>query len=369
MIYNDLGDSGVRTSAIGFGAMRWPSEEAAAAILERGMDLGMNYVDTSTGYCGGQSEPWTARAVRDRRADIYFSDKSNWAAAPDAGAVRRSIDKSLETTGLDDLDFYQLWGLQEMDVLTAALKKGGFVEGVRKARDEGLIRHGLGFTFHGTPEVFRAAVDSGEFVCATVSYNLMNRKEEENIAYAAARGVGVIIMNPLAGGVLGMAGSDALSFLRAGELGPAAGALRFLLAHPGVTTALVGFTDVSEVNAAVAALDGAADLDEAFRRSLIERMDAVKLPEGDFCTGCGYCKDCPNGFNPTRFMQAMRDFALYGVAEGRLDHWLRSKYPHADIARELAKCTECGRCAEKCPQHLDIVAEIRRAKAALGVTD
>ncbi len=367
MLFNELGSSGVKVSAIGFGSMRWPSEELCYQIIHRGMDLGMNYIDTSTGYVGGQSEAWSGRAVHNRRDEILFSSKSNWASAPTADAVRAAIERSLQATGLDYFDFYQIWGLQSLEVVQQALARNGTVAGIRKARAEGLIKHGLGFTFHGTPEDFRAAVDTGEFLCATVSYNLINRKEEALIDYAGEKGVGVIIMNPLAGGVLALAGHESLDFLREGSSGPARGALRFLLANRNISTSIVGFTAVQEADQAVAALEGAEALGEPYRRELIGKMEAVKLVEGDFCTGCGYCKDCPNGVNPSKFMQAMRDFAIYGVDEKKLAHWIHSRYPHQDPVAQLRLCTECGQCEEKCPQHLAIVEQVRKAKAALSI--
>ncbi len=258
-------------------------------------------------------------------------------------------------------------GLGKVETVEAAAAKGGTLEGVGKAVDDGLIRHGVGFTFHGPEEAFRAAIDTGRFCAATVSYNLMNRKEEANIAYAGQRGVGVVIMNPNAGGVLALAGTGALDFLRDGELGPACGAQRFLLANPNITTSIVGFRAASEVEQAAAAVDGAGELDEAYRRSLIEQMEAVQLTEGDFCTGCEYCKECPNGFDPTKWMTVMRDFVIYDVGEAKLRDWIHSKYAHQDVVAELSKCTECGECEDKCPQKLKITDEIRRGKAVLGV--
>lgn len=368
MLYHDMGKSGLKISAISFGAMRWPCEEDCHKIMNHGMDLGLNYVDTSTGYEAGQCEAWTGPAVKARRKEIHFSAKGHWDAAPSADEVRKTLEESLKKTGLDYFDFYQVWGLQRQEVLEKILAKGGTVEGVRKAMDEGIVKHGLGFTFHGSAELFRAAVDSGEFLCATVSYNLMNRQEEQNIAYAAAHGVGTIIMNPLAGGILGLAGDHSLDFLRDGErTGPAWGALRFLLANRGITTSIVGFAAPWEIDQAVQALAGAETLTEEYRQDLIGKMDAIKLIEGNFCTGCGYCKECPSGVNPTRFMKVMRDFARYGVAKDRLQHWLLSQYPHSDIRKELAKCTGCHECEGKCPQHLQIVENIEKAKDVLGI--
>lgn len=365
MLYRSLGSSDIKVSAVSFGAMRWPSEAACHAIINRGLDMGLNYVDTSTSYVEGKSLGWTGRAVRGRREQILFSCKCSFGKAPSADDVRAAIEKSLKESGLDYFDFWLLWGLGTPEVLAAARARGGTIEGVRRAQREGLIRLGMGFTFHGPAEVFRAAIDSGEFLSATVSYNLMNRQEEENIAYAAGRGVGLVVMNPLAGGVLGLAGDDSLRFLHGGGCGPCYGALRFLHANAGITTGIVGFRAAGEVDQAVASLVGAERLDEAFRREQMRQMDAVKLIEGSFCTGCGYCKECPHGFKPARFMQAMRDFARYGVAPERLAEWIHSKYPHQDPVAHLALCQECGECEGKCPQHLAIVEQVRRAKAAL----
>ena len=108
-------------------------------------------------------------------------------------------------------------------------------------------------------------------------------------------------------------------------------------------------------------------LDAEFRANLVRRIDGAKFVEGTFCTGCGYCKECPHGFGPSRFMQVMRDFAIYGVAEKDLRHWMLSQYPHQNVFEHLAKCQECGDCQLKCPQHLQIVEAVRKVKAARGV--
>jgi len=366
MLYRELGKTGIRISAASFGSMRWPSEEACEQIMARGIEQGMNYVDTSTGYCGGLSEVWTGRAAARRRDRIYVSNKTRYGAAPTADDVRRAIEKSLKTMGLDYLDFYQLWGLESLATLREALRPGGFVDGVRQAQRDGLVRHGLGFTFHGEPDTFRAAIDTGVFVSATVSYNLLNRREAENIAYAAERGVGIVVMNPLAGGVLALAGLPALDFLRGPGSGQAHGALRFLAAHCEITTAIVGFRSVAEVDQASEAMKHAGRLGAATRDRMIRKMVGLKLLEGKFCTGCGYCKACPSGVNVPRFMQTMRDFEVYGVPRERLAAWIWSKYAHSDPVRQLAACTACGHCETQCPQHLAIIAAIRRGRKALA---
>jgi predicted aldo/keto reductase-like oxidoreductase len=369
MKYNPLGKTGLQISALSFGSMRWQSEEACYQIIQRGMDLGMNYIDTSTGYVGGRSEQWSGRAVQARREEVYFSSKTSYGRAPGAAAIRRAIEGSLRRTGLECFDFYQLWGLSSESMLKSALARGGTVEGVRTAQAEGLIRHGIGFTFHGDARTFKAAIDSGEFLCATVSYNLSKRRHEPLLDYAAAKGVGTIIMNPLGGGTLATARDPSQDFLRDGDRGPWWGALRFLLANQSITTALLGFSRLQEVDQDLQSLEGAELLGDADRRDLAAKMAAARatgmfVPE-DFCTGCGYCRECPHGVNPTKLMQAMRDYGIYGRGES-LSSWLELAYLGQSPAEELGKCVECGWCEEQCPQHLEIIGEIAKAKAALG---
>jgi predicted aldo/keto reductase-like oxidoreductase len=368
MLYRTLGTSGLKISALSFGSMRWMSERDCYDIVNRGLDLGMNYVDTSTGYVGGKSDRWTANAVRHRRSDMYFSSKSGWQATPSADQVQKTIEERLKLLDLEYFDLYQVWGLGTMEMLEGVVKKGGMLEGIRKAQSAGLIREGLGFTFHGTPEVFKAAVDTGEFVSATVSYHIMNRKEEPLIDYAAEHGVGVIIMNPLAGGVVAMARDKSFDFLCREDTGPSYGALRFLLANHTIATSIVGWASVEHVEENLKALERPEELTEDYRRTLAARMDEVSLAREELCTGCGYCRECPNGFDPARFMEIMRDFGMYGVRDDALAGWLIARYdaePHR-VKEKLETCIECGECLEKCPQRLPIVEEIRRAKAAMG---
>jgi predicted aldo/keto reductase-like oxidoreductase len=368
MLYRKLGRTDIRISALSFGTMRWTSAESCYETVQRGIDAGMNYFDTSTGYVAGQSEVWTGRAVRGRRSEILFSSKIQYGRAPNETAVRAAIEASLRRTGLDYFDFYQLWGLGSMDMLKAALKPGGFADGVRRAMKDGLVRMGCGFTFHGTPDVFRAAVDSGEFLCATVSYNAMNRAEEENVRYAEQKGVGIFVMNPLGGGVLAMAGDKKYDFLKGPGGSPAYGALRFLLANSGVTAALLGLSRPEQVDTDLEALRGTAELNEAWRDGLATLIDGIRLTDPGFCTGCRYCEICDNGFSPSKLMQTIRNAKLYSVVPENMKQWVYAAYTHDRMPEEqLADCTECGKCQEKCPQKLKIVGEIQGMKRLFSV--
>lgn len=363
MIYKKLGKSGPDVSVLSFGAMKWANEEDAFNSINHGLDLGMNYIDTSSGYIGGKSEQWIGKAIKKRRNEVYLSTKSNWKKGPDESLLRATLDKHLENTGLDYFDMYQIWNLESQEQLNDVLKRGGTWDGIKKAMNEGIIKEGLGFTYHGTPEVFKAAIDSGIFLSATVSYNLMNRKEEELINYAADNGVGIIVMNPLHGGLLGFGRNNKLSFLVENGRSPVHGSIRFLLANKNVTTSILGISTPEQVDEDFETLKGFDDLTEDYRQELIKKADAIDLTKEELCTSCNYCNnECKNGVKPSDLMSAVRDFKQYEIADDNYKQWLNNRWISL---KNLNNCTECGLCEEKCPQKLPIISEIRKATEIL----
>jgi hypothetical protein len=94
-----------------------------------------------------------------------------------------------------------LWDTKLAEFMDVAAKPGGTLEGVRRAMGEGLIRH-LGITTHDTPENMMRLLATGEFESVTVQHNLLNTTAEAVIDEAARRGMGVIAMGPLHGGIL-----------------------------------------------------------------------------------------------------------------------------------------------------------------------
>jgi uncharacterized protein len=175
-------------------------------------------------------------------------------------------------------------------------------------------------------------------------------------------------MNPLGGGVLAMTGEEKYAFLKGEGGGAWYGALRFLLANSGITAALLGLSLPEQVDSDLTALEGTAELNEAWRQGLAQEIDGVKLTDPGFCTGCRYCEVCSNDFSPSKLMQALRNAKLYSVGEKDMKSWIYSAYTHDLMPEELLnRCIECGQCEEKCPQKLTIVKEIKNMKQVFGL--
>ncbi len=372
MQYRDFGNLGYKVSALGYGAMRLPEDENgdvrredAVAIIRESIDAGINYVDTAPLYNRDQSEEVVGEALQGGYRERVWLSTKNQRVNDDPDDWRRRLDDSLRKLKTDYLDVYHLWGISWKEFTEHLAIKDGPLAAARRAQEDGLFRH-LFFSFHAPPEDLFKIIDTGEFVGCTVQYNLIDRKNEAGVAYAAAKGLAVVIMGPVGGGRL--AGpSSVLEGLEFSAAGTAELALRFVLADAGVSCAISGMSSRAQLRGNVATASrnnqrGAGELAQ-----INESFDEYRKLAELYCTGCDYCLPCPENVAIPRVFALYNLARVYGLEEaaGKL---------YAEIGRtgffagmsNGAACTACGECAEKCPQKLDIPEELAAAHAALG---
>jgi predicted aldo/keto reductase-like oxidoreductase len=370
MQYRILGRTGLKVSALGFGTMRFRMQEGhvdqelATAALHRAMDLGVNYFDSAVGYCHAESEIVLGKALKRRRRGKVISTKyPTWEPyTRKADDCRRIIEQSLSRLGVSFIDIYHMHSL-DWGSAQEVLAKGGAVEGARRAKEEGLVKH-LGFSFHDAPErmidIIKAAPD---FEVVTCQYNLLDRANEPSMAYAREHGLGVVVMGPVAGGRLGFASEQILRLGPGGSKSSAEVALRFVLSNPNVTVALSGMNTVEmvEENAAVASRKEPLTAQE--RQRVLEMLEENRRLADLYCTGCGYCMPCPNGVNIPECFQLMNLHRVYGLTEAA-----RKRYARLGEEGNLnaGACVECGQCEPKCPQKIAIMAQLKETHRALG---
>jgi len=370
--YTTFGNTGIEVSRLGFGAMRLPmvsigSEEfvdidRAVDTIRHAFELGVNYIDSGFIYCAKESEIAVGRALRGWRDKVTVTTKATKMRMDNPGDLRRMLDHQLAKLDLDYVDFYCFHGIG-YDNFHEKDEKTGWISDMMQARDEGLVKH-VAFSFHDDPESMIKLVDLGLFEMVTCQYNYLDQKNADSIAYAKGKGLGVVAMGPVGGGMLAgmpgfLDGSDSL------DLSSAAGlAIRFVLANPDVDIALSGMGNRQMVEDNVEAVERGAlnDGEETALRALLGKTR--KLAEL-YCTGCGYCMPCEHGVDiPGRF-RAMNFLKAYGMEE----HAKRT-YKQA-LNRDAKKggggiCVECGVCEPKCPQNIAIVEQLRETAAALG---
>ena len=320
MQYKPYGQTGIRVSILGFGAMRLPGEEGktdpemSAPILRRGLDLGINYIDTAHGYGKGNNEVAVGHAIRGYdRSKLFIVTKIPVGSEEDAQSAvwRKKLDLSLERldTPIDLLLFHGLrWNVYE----TLLTRPNMALAEARQAQSEGLIRH-IGFSSHDTAENIISLVDTGEFAGMLVQYNYLDRHNEPAIAHAAEKGMGVTIMGPVAGGRLALPQGILVDTEGALEVKTPEMALRFVWSNPAVTVALSGMNAITQVEENVASANRLGVLDGregAYIQALMEKNQ--KLADL-YCTGCEYCMPCPNDVNIAENFRYMNWFRVWGM--------------------------------------------------------
>jgi predicted aldo/keto reductase-like oxidoreductase len=381
MLYRTYGKTGKRVSALGFGAMRLPAGddkmvdlEKSVPILQRGIDLGINYIDTAFGYINGTSEIAVGQAIKAYdRSKVYVATKIPVGNAEDAKPEewRRKLDIILKRLDSPYIDFIQFHGLSWTVFDSYISQPNSTLAEVRKAQAEGLVRN-ICFSSHDTVDNITQLINTGEFAGMLVQYNYLDRHNEPVIALAAQKGMGVIIMGPVAGGRLAtpegvVVDSDGVLEMKTPEL-----ALRFVWNNPNVAVALSGMNTIPmvEENAASAArLEKFNERENAAVLDLIERNQ--KLADL-YCTGCAYCLPCPNEVNIPENFRYMNWYRVWGLeAEAKSAYARLSKegswMPYGKVTGLKADaCQECGECEAKCPQNIHIMDQLAEVARTLG---
>ena len=84
-----------------------------------------------------------------------------------------------------------------------------------------------------------------------------------------------------------------------------------------------------------------------------------------YCTGCGYCKPCPNGVAIPDIFRMVNLHRVYGAKAAALHQYARLVSNQKDDNKPADACVECGKCEPKCPQHIKIAEQLKQADALL----
>jgi predicted aldo/keto reductase-like oxidoreductase len=346
-----LGRTGWGLSVIGFGAIKLPriGMKECDRLLNRALDDGINFVDTAD--CYGDSEEKIGQVLKKRRKEFYLSTKVDERDGP---GVRKKLERCLrrlQTEWIDLLLFHDVRGSEYEKIFSA----GGLKE-LEKAQKEGKISQ-IGISIHGSLPMMKRAVESGAFSVLMVAYSALDedRLTAELLPMAAAKGVGLIAMKPLAGGRLAQhpsRGWDAQFFK--GE-SPAQTALRYVISNPHIACAIPGMMTLEELEENVRVGRVPRELSAEEVRKFMEK--AADAGNG-FCRNCGYCLPCPEGI-PIPDVFRFESYCLhYG-----LEAWARAQY--ASLPTNAAACSECQQCLDRCPYGVPIPAGLKKAHKIL----
>ena len=373
MIYKEFGNTGVKISSLGFGCMRLPmiksngrnvvDEDKTSEMISRAYQLGVNYFDSAYFYNEGLSESALGKAIKDFRSKIYVSTKSPGHLLKKHGDYRKILEEQLRRLDMEYIDFYHFHGIG-YDSFFQTDEKTKWLDDALRAKEEGLIKH-ISFSFHDKPENMKKLVDLNLFESVLCQYSAVDRSNEEAMAYAGSKGLGVAVMGPLGGGRVSGLPEDIALKLGVKVRSSAEMALRFVFSNPDVDCALSGMETLQmvEENAATASRGEPLSNDElrALKDLMIENEKLAQL----YCTGCSYCLPCPAEVNIPHIFRMMNYYKIYGIAE-------YSKKGYAEIGtnqwvpgKRADSCTKCGLCEKKCPQKIKIREQLIESHKAL----
>jgi hypothetical protein len=370
MQYRQYADTDIQLSALGFGAMRLPDDDDfAIECMLHAVENGVNLIDTAAGYRGGEddsrgsSERLVGRALQQvERESVYVSTK-NASGCESAEDWREELEFSLNNLQTDYIDFYQLIHAIKWESYQEKLRSNAWDE-VLKARDEGLIRH-FSFSSHDTPENIIKLLETGIFESCIVQYNLLDRKNEPVIEYARENDISVFAMGPVGGGRLGMR-SEKMESIVPGVKSTPELALRFVLANPGVTSALSGMNTIEMIDETIAAASSEEPLSEEEMAAIEQTLEENKRLSELYCTGCDYCMPCPQDVGIPRIFAAMNMHRVWGLTEAAKGRYARLGPESRSGLLQADACVECGVCETKCPQDIPIIEQLKESHEALS---
>jgi uncharacterized protein len=366
MIYKEYGKTGKKVSAIGFGGMRFRKEdyskslEEAAKVAVRANELGVNYFDTAPYYCDDKSEEIMGVAFKQMKNPFYVSTKSGISSEKNADEVRRRLELSLKRLGLQKINFYHMWCILDLEQYRRVIAPGGPYEGALKAKEEGLIDH-IVFSTHCSGDEIETIVNEGLFEGVTLGYNATNFAfRQKGIKAAYEKGLGVVTMNPLGGGIIPQ-NPDFYSFLKENEEDTLVqAALKFNASHKEITIALAGMGTIEEVEENVKAGENLGVMTDEKLASMSKLLSSSL---DKLCTGCAYCTGCPKDIQIPKLMDA---YNMYILKNDNNEITNRLKWHWSVDPKTAEECIACGKCERQCTQHLPIVERLKHIAGIQG---
>lgn len=171
MPMRNLGKTGFRVGIFSLGCQAAieikGNEKLSVDIMNRALDLGVNYFDTSHVYGDGVSEEHVGLVVRDRRQEVFLASKTG---KRDYDGAMADLDTSFKRMHTDHLDLWQIHNLQKMAEVDRLLAPDGALKAFQKAKAEGMVRF-IGVTGHYEPKVLREIISRTELDCILMSVN------------------------------------------------------------------------------------------------------------------------------------------------------------------------------------------------------
>ena len=360
-------------SLLGYGCMRFTTKagridiDKAEKEILAAVDAGVNYFDTAYLYSGSEAALGEIVEKNGLRQKINIATKLPQYLVSNIAAVERIFNEELARLRTDYVDYYLMHMLTDF-AQWERLKAMGIEEWIAQKKASGQIRN-IGFSFHGNTAMFKKILDDYDWEFCLVQYNYLDKVSqagEEGVKAAAAKGIPVMIMEPLRGGKLvGLLPESAKKMIASNARGWSAAewGFRWLCDFPQIATVLSGVTNYEQTEDNLAIFDrctvGAMTDEEKDLMVRVRKAYESRTKVG--CTGCRYCMPCPNDVEIPRIFSIWNNKFQFGEPmKGNWDYKRR-----IDEGHDASKCVECGACESVCPQQLNIIELLKQADAEM----
>lgn len=363
-------DTDLTVPLLGFGMMRLPrlnpdkpevDYATAEKQIARALAAGVNYFDTAYFYHNGLSEKCAGDLLsKYPRSSYFLASKMPVRALKVKADVERIWNEQLARCKTEYFDFYLVHNLnRERWQTTIDLQVYEFLE---QKKREGKIRR-LGFSFHDEPEILKTIVAAHPWDCGQIQLNYLDwtlYRSQEQYEILTKANIPVLVMEPLRGGALATLNPAATAIFKKANpaVSPASWAFRYAGSLPNVLTVLSGMTLTEHLEDNIKTFTDFKPLTDAERETIAAALAAYRQSGAIPCTACRYCVPCPVGVDIPRV------FGLYNHAKvtGNMSHF-KLVYDKLDAGKKAGACVACGVCKKKCPQHIDIPAELKKIAA------
>jgi len=367
--------NGNELSMLGFGCMRFARKgngidmEKAEEQIMAAFRAGVNYYDTAFIYPGSEAaigEIFERNHIRDK---IHIATKLPQYMIKDRSGLDKYFNEELSRLRTSYIDYYLMHHLTDLP-MWEKLKDVGILDWIKEKKAAGAIRN-IGFSYHGNTDNFQKILNDYDWDFCQIQYNYLDEVSQagvDGLRAAAAKGIPVVIMEPLRGGKLvNMLPAGAKKVMQESGRGwsPAEWAFRWLYNQPEVTVVLSGMNSLQmvEENCRTASEAEPGHLTEADFEVLEKVKKIIREREKVGCTGCRYCMPCPKGVDIPGIFRCYNAMFTESKSLGRFQF-----AQTVGLTKEPAfatQCVQCGKCEQHCPQGLPIREKLKEADKAL----
>lgn len=363
-------------SILGYGCMRFTTSggkidvDKAEKEIGAAIENGVNYFDTAYVYPGNEAALGEILARLNARDRVRIATKLPHYLLKTPDSAEKYFSEELRRLRTDHVDYYLMHMLTDLKAWER-IKALGIEDWLAEKKKNGQIGQ-IGFSYHGNSDMFCRLLDAYDWDFCQIQYNYLDEHSQAGVTglkYAAAKGLPVIIMEPLRGGRLaGHLPEAALRRFREYPVrrSPAEWAFRWLWDQEEVTCVLSGMNSLEMIgeNCRAASEARAGEFGEAEEKLLRDVVSLVNAKMKVGCTGCRYCMPCPRGVDIPGTFSAYNRFYTESRYGGLRDYFMCIALRKDSTSP--ANCIGCGKCESHCPQGIPIRRELKKARRTLG---